>query len=582
MSTLQVDTQSLIPAKQPYPPGAGSAAEAVLQRGGPAAQELAGAVRNFDAWLKYLQSTLQNQSPVVEKIAVVDSTGKVIAAIGDFIFGGVPATNYFSEIHVGDPLNTGDPSQALFNANTDGSVTIGQHGWLEVLDPYGSDAAWIGTQFDVFPIINATAGAASGTVNLIRLEATGHTLLTGDVVEVRLVVGVTSATDGTSNANGTWTVTKIDANHVDLQNSVFVGSYVSGGTIQRLLHVTGAVNNGGGLIRLTVTAHAYESGDKVHIEHVGGVPNATGEWIITVIDANHFDLTGSTFSGTYTSGGTSQRYFAGGLFQTIAIGPSFVDYRLRMFADGTLKITGAEIIINGSGATIIIDPVTGTITVTQTGGGRRVTIGGLGIVLDDSTGTPPDTVTLTPSGIQLNGGNPNLYQTNLSTGGGVSLFAPTGSFALSKVFDLFGYSAATGFGPVISFTQQRGSGATPTATQSGDTLGGSVMYGYDGVGESNYAAGVRAEATQNHSVGNQGAKVVVEATPNGSNTPSTILTVDSTGIDTAGNCNISGVYQKGGLSGLSTTISLAKLTALGLNGSATFSGGILTAYTPPT
>lgn len=582
MSTLKVDTQSLIPAKQPYPPGAGSAAEAVTKHGGPMAPELASAIRNFDAWLKKLQSTLQNQSPVVEKIAVVDSTGKVIAAIGDFIFNGVPSTNYFSEIHVGDPLNTGDPSQALFNANTDGSVTVGQHGWLQVLDPFEADAAWIGTQFDVFTVTGAVAGAASGTVNLIRLTVTGHTLLTGDVVQVREVVGVTSATDGTSNANGTWTVTKIDANHVDLQNSVFVGTYTSGGTIWRLLHVTGASNNGSGLIRLTVLAHGYESGDAANVQSVGGVPNATGQWTVEVVNANTFDLVGSTFAGAYTSGGTSLRYFAGGLFQTIAIGPSFVDYRLRAFRDGTLKLRNAEIIISGTGADIVIDPVTGTITVTQTGGGRRVTIGGLGIVLDDSTGSPPDTVTFTPSGIQLNGGNPDLYQINLATGGGVSLFAPTGSFALSKVFDLFGYSAATPFGPVISFTQLRGSGASPTATQSGDTLGGIVAYGFDGIGESNYAAGVRAEATQAHSAGAQGAKVVVEATPNGSNTPATVLSVQSVGIDTVGNCNVSGVYQKGGFSGLSTTVTLAKLTALGFTGSMTFSGGILTAYTPPT
>jgi hypothetical protein len=68
-------------------------------------------------------------------------------------------------------------------------------------------------------------------------------------------------------------------------------------------NVTGAVNNGSGLIRLTVTAHGYTTGDRIAADSVGGVPNAQGSWIVTVIDANTIDLQGSTFAGTYTSGG---------------------------------------------------------------------------------------------------------------------------------------------------------------------------------------------------------------------------------------------------------------------------------------
>lgn len=85
-------------------------------------------------------------------------------------------------------------------------------------------------------------------------------------------------------------------------------------------NVTGAVNNGSGAIRLTVTAHGWVTGDQVHVANVGGVPNAAGQWVITVIDANTIDLIGSTFAGGYAGGGTAQRYFTGGLFSTIAVG----------------------------------------------------------------------------------------------------------------------------------------------------------------------------------------------------------------------------------------------------------------------
>ncbi len=607
MSILKVDTQPLVPKKQPYPPGAGGAAEAVTKQGGPASAELAAFIRNTDAWLNKLQATLQT-SPTIDRILVVDKSGKVIAALGDFIFGGVPATNYFSEIHVGDPLNTGDPSQALFNANPDGTVTVGQSGSLDVLDPFGADAAWIGTQSDVFDITGAAAGAASGTVNLIRLEVVGHTLLTGDQVKVLGVVGVTTATDGTSNANGAWTVTKIDADHVDLQDSVFVGSYVSGGTISRILHVTGAADNGAGLIRLTVIAHGYETGDKVDSLAVGGVPNAIGQWIITVIDADHFDLDSSTFAGAYTSGGIVLRYFAGGLFQTIAIGPSFVNYRLRAFADGTLKIRDAEIILNGTNSTIDINPTTGSITITQVGGGGppfdqlilesgRITLQQVG------TGAGSEVSTISSRMILLQGDATNLYEIILSTGTAslLQMFGDASTLANSQQIQLYGYSGATANGPLVSLYQFRGTGAASTATQAGDTVGGIIASSFDGTSSGAYAAGIRAVATENAAIAAHGTKLVFETTANGSNVTITAATLDGTGaLAVTGNLSsgsaITAVasitagtfvnavtgYKANGVVGLTQVVALAKLTPGGANGSATFTGGILTAYTAPT
>jgi hypothetical protein len=75
------------------------------------------------------------------------------------------------------------------------------------------------------------------------------------------------------------------------------------------LAVTGAANNGSGLIRLTTTAQSRQlrTGDSVVVSGVGGVPNATGTWPVTVITPTTCDLVGSTFAGTYTSGGTAKR-----------------------------------------------------------------------------------------------------------------------------------------------------------------------------------------------------------------------------------------------------------------------------------
>ncbi|OAF05465.1 hypothetical protein AYJ54_00740 [Bradyrhizobium centrolobii] len=70
--------------------------------------------------------------------------------------------------------------------------------------------------------------------------------------------------------------------------------------------ITGAANNGVGLIRLAVASTATLTTNQIiSINGVVGTTEANGEnWKITVIDATHIDLQGSTFTNAYVSGGT--------------------------------------------------------------------------------------------------------------------------------------------------------------------------------------------------------------------------------------------------------------------------------------
>lgn len=67
--------------------------------------------------------------------------------------------------------------------------------------------------------------------------------------------------------------------------------------------ISGAANNGSGLIRITAIAHGYSTNDVVYIDEIGGTVEAKGKWTITVITSDTFDLVGSTFTNAYTSGG---------------------------------------------------------------------------------------------------------------------------------------------------------------------------------------------------------------------------------------------------------------------------------------
>ncbi len=73
----------------------------------------------------------------------------------------------------------------------------------------------------------AITGAANNGSGAVRLHAAGHGLSTSNTVQV---YGV----KGTTEANGLWTVTNIDSDHVDLIGSAFSNAWVSGGKMSRL------------------------------------------------------------------------------------------------------------------------------------------------------------------------------------------------------------------------------------------------------------------------------------------------------------------------------------------------------------
>jgi hypothetical protein len=76
--------------------------------------------------------------------------------------------------------------------------------------------------------------------------------------------------------------------------------------------ISGAADNGAGLIRIKATDHGYTTGQLVTIKSVGGTveannTNTNPAWTITVHDEDYFDLNESTFANAYTSGGSSYK-----------------------------------------------------------------------------------------------------------------------------------------------------------------------------------------------------------------------------------------------------------------------------------
>lgn len=333
------------------------------------ASQMATDLDNVRVQINRLNSQAQI-GPQITEILLKNQQGQVTAAFGDVTYQGVVYVNYLSEIHVGNPLNTRDPKMALFNANLDGSVSIGQHGWLDVHDPFDGNAAWIGTQYDTL----AVTGAYNNGAGLIRLTVPGHDFVTGNTAEVRNLQFY-----GVPNGIGTWPLNVIDGKTIDLVGSVWAGAFTAPAnppagidtfspTINRVLQIIGAFNAAGLIEIQTGIPHTYETGDRVNIPVLPGVDAAVGQWTLTVVNPTHFTLNDSVFSGAFFTPGTCLRYFAGILAQTIAIGASFEDYKLREFADGSLRIKNAAIDLSSANGTIILDPVVPSIDLASPNG----------------------------------------------------------------------------------------------------------------------------------------------------------------------------------------------------------------------
>lgn len=101
--------------------------------------------------------------------------------------------------------------------------------------------------------------------------------------------------------------------------------------------IGGAADNGSGLIRITSTGHGLKTGSKVRISGVTGTTEANGDWTITRIDADTFDLQASAFANAYVSDGTWALIY-NGVF--VLSGTSSADYDDNSIAIVVYDLTG--------------------------------------------------------------------------------------------------------------------------------------------------------------------------------------------------------------------------------------------------
>jgi hypothetical protein len=297
----------------------GSAGHIILQPGnggsGPAGQGAGG-------------STLVRASNSGDILAVQNSAGSTthlgVANNGNVRVGASSAT---ARLHLG--AGTSSLAPLKFTAGT--NLTTPAAGAME----------WDGTQLHVTPTSPAkrrplgfgdTAGASSAANHYSTGEFAwnysspfGSGPISGSMTH-GLAIGDSRAVFRPEDYGGVYnvaTIAQAQANSTVIENIKAVMPDTGGiielrdeffvyGTIRNLERpygpvgaINGVSTDGSGGIRIsTSAAHGLFTGYKVTIASVGGVPNANGVWIITKVTDTTFDLDGSTFAGSYTSGGT--------------------------------------------------------------------------------------------------------------------------------------------------------------------------------------------------------------------------------------------------------------------------------------
>jgi hypothetical protein len=97
----------------------------------------------------------------------------------------------------------------------------------------------------------------------------------------------------------------VNTGNITLAPSATTGNAITIVAAPSAKAITGAADNGSGVIRLTVVGHGFANNDPVMVAGVGGTVEANGAWKITLVDADHFDLQNSTFVNAFTAGGTA-------------------------------------------------------------------------------------------------------------------------------------------------------------------------------------------------------------------------------------------------------------------------------------
>jgi len=242
-------------------------------------------------------------------------TGRVrCAALGDGI-AGVRAAQSFTKRLQGDPIfyempTTGGTVITATDEDVDIDFSDSLIGQVQNCVAFVSIA---GTYEETFTVTNIASNVLTLSGSGTGALAKGKLIRMGDLITPHWWSQSSTRRgvfDGSRRAGEFGVVGAVSGNTVTLRQTPEWATDRTPEYAREIMRVDviGVVDNGSGACRVSLGhKHFGTTGINYTGENIGGVPGANGTFPVAVIDDYTVDLVGSTFSGSYTSGGTVRK-----------------------------------------------------------------------------------------------------------------------------------------------------------------------------------------------------------------------------------------------------------------------------------
>jgi hypothetical protein len=202
---------------------------------------------------------------------------------------------------------TGNNANATFNKGLLYNFLLQRWAPIEIegeyLAPFASPGLTMEGLDAIAPGALTITGAGDNGSGKIRITVASTATLSTDDYKT-----ISGAAVSTVDFLGTWKITVVNGTTFDLEESD-----LGVASVYDSVNVTGTANGTGNVVRLTVTSTAnMTTGERRLVAGVGGTTEANGNWLITVVDGTHVELTGTTYANAWTSGGTIGDYWTSG------------------------------------------------------------------------------------------------------------------------------------------------------------------------------------------------------------------------------------------------------------------------------
>jgi hypothetical protein len=213
----------------------------------------------------------------------------------------------------------------------------------------------VNARWELLNPATSVPGAATITMSMLQLGAVTYPKLQAETTGT--LIGNFS---GTASAPG----------------EAILGSGLSQ-SLTGALAISGAANNGAGLIRLAISSTATLTAGRTYtVSGVTGTTEANGNWPITIVDSTHVDLQGSTFANAYAAGGQIGRI---AIASAPPVAATFKNLSIKVATTTTVTVAADFVAMADGAGNFLVGAVSATCNLGSSGNVNQLDTGAIAV-----------------------------------------------------------------------------------------------------------------------------------------------------------------------------------------------------------